>query len=94
MKDFDEFLNKLQQEIDKLKIIAEFKKDDELCIIWKSLDKGIKDKEILEGPRILYNKIHMIRNIVLFTLGLIKKYIRTQEKQIVKKLKKDNSITH
>lgn len=30
MKDFDEFLNKLQQEIDKLKIISEFKKDEEL----------------------------------------------------------------
>tara|TARA_B100000900_G_C20153451_1_gene542838 strand:- start:26 stop:310 length:285 start_codon:yes stop_codon:yes gene_type:complete len=94
MKDFDNFLNLLLQEIDKLKIIAEFKKDEELYIIWKSLDKGMKDKEILEGPRILYNKIQTIRNIASFSLGLIKKYIKSQEKQIVKKLKKDNSITH
>lgn len=94
MKDFDNFLNILQQEIDKLKIITEFKKDEELSIIWKSLDKSMKDKEILEGPRILYNKIQIIRNISSFSLGLIKKYIRSQEKQIVKKLKKDDSITH
>ena len=94
MKDFDEFLNKLQQEIDKLKIIAEFKKDEELYTIWKSLNKGFYDVELLEGPRILYNKIQIIRNIASFSLGLIKKYIRSQEKQIVKKLKKDNSITH
>jgi hypothetical protein len=90
MKDFDEFLNKLQQEVDKLKIIAEFKKDEELYIIWKSLNKGFYDEELLEGPRILYNKINTIRNIASFSLGLIKKYIRSQEKQIVKILKKND----
>jgi hypothetical protein len=90
MKDFDEFLNKLQQEIDKLKIIAEFKKDDELYTIWKSLNKGFYDEELLEGSRILYNKIQTIRNIASVSLGLIKKYIRSQEKQIVKILKKND----
>ena len=84
MKDFDIFLHKFQEEMDKLKTIAEFKKEKELFIIWKSLDKSIKDKEIMEGPRILYNKLIVVRNISQFCFNLIKKYIRTQEKQIFK----------
>ena len=54
MKDFDTFLHKFQEEMNKLKTISEFKKEKELYTIWKSLDKSIKDKEIMEGPRILY----------------------------------------
>ena len=84
MKDFDTFLHKFQEEINKLKIISKFKKEKELYTIWKSLDKSIKDKEIMEGPRILYNKLIIVRNIAQFCFNLIKKYIRTQEKQILK----------
>ena len=90
MKDFDIFLHKLQEKIDKLKTIAEFKKEKELFIIWKSLDKSIKDKEIMEGSRILYNKLIVVRNIVQFCFNLIKKYIRTQEKQILKTINNKN----
>ena len=91
MKDFDIFLHKFQEKIDKLKTIAEFKKEKELFIIWKSLDKSIKDKEIMEGSRILYNKLIVVRNIVQFCFNLIKKYIRTQEKQILKTINNKNS---
>tara|TARA_B100000900_G_scaffold415451_1_gene445379 strand:- start:13536 stop:13820 length:285 start_codon:yes stop_codon:yes gene_type:complete len=91
MKDFDIFLHKFQEEMDKLKTIAEFKKEKELIIIWKSLDKSIKDKEIMEGPRILYNKLIVVRNIAQFCFNLIKKYIRTQEKQILKTINNKNS---
>ena len=90
MKDFDIFLHKFQEKIDKLKTIAEFKKEKELFIIWKSLDKSIKDKEIMEGSRILYNKLIVVRNIVQFCFNLIKKYIRTQEKQILKTINNKN----
>lgn len=91
MKDFDTFLHKFQEEMNKLKTIAEFKKEKELFIIWKSLDKSIKDKEIMEGPRILYNKLIVVRNIAQFCFNLIKKYIRTQEKQILKTINNKNS---
>ncbi len=92
MKDFDTFLHKFQEEMNKLKIIAEFKKEKELYIIWKSLDKGVKDKELMEGPKILYNKLITVRNIVEFCFNLTKKYIRTQEKQILKNIKNINLV--
>jgi hypothetical protein len=91
MKDFDTFLHKFQEEMNKLKTISEFKKEKELYTIWKSLDKSIKDKEIMEGPRILYNKLIVVRNIAQFCFNLIKKYIRTQEKQILKTINNKNS---
>ena len=82
MSDFDIYLNKFLIILKNYKILAKIKNNNDMMIIWNSLNKAVNDKEIMLGAELLYNKHKTIRWATIIVIKVGEKYINARSDKI------------
>ena len=90
MSDFHIYLNKFLIILKNYKILAKIKNNNDMMIIWNSLNKAVNDKEIMLGAELLYNKHTTIRWATIIVLKVGEKYINARSDKIKQYLRQNN----
>tara|TARA_B100000686_G_scaffold319224_1_gene369756 strand:+ start:56 stop:328 length:273 start_codon:yes stop_codon:yes gene_type:complete len=86
MGDYEIYLNKFLSILRNYKILAKMKNNNDMMIIWNSLNKAVNDKEIMLGAELLFNKHATIRWATIIVLKVGEKYINARSDKIKKYL--------
>lgn len=89
MSDFQIYLNKFLIILSNYKILAKIKKNNDMMIIWKSLNKAVNDKEIMLGAELLFNKHTTIKCATIIVLKVGEKYINSRSDKIKEYLRQN-----